>query len=205
MVVFPRSVLWISSVYWSATKVACVGGGRDYISVTEVTSEVSTEVVIVTERLRVSGRGRKWRRSSVFTSLVELAVKSCAELLHSCGINILDVFSDIPVFWLDNKLPTTFKHRTRNMQMYGDLYVAQKGYLSALHFWAYTLQVINILLFLSEINILALARSSEINILIYFDLKSRFLTYALHEMRILLVFKWNSTALLSGLNVKSTF
>ena len=34
------------------------------------------------------------------------------------------------------------------MQMYGDLYVAaQKGYLSALHFWAYTLQVVNILLF----------------------------------------------------------
>ena len=33
------------------------------------------------------------------------------------------------------------------MQMYGDLYVAQKGYLSALHFLAYTLQVVNILLF----------------------------------------------------------
>ena len=34
------------------------------------------------------------------------------------------------------------------MQMYGDLYVAaQKGYLSALHFGAYTLQVVNILLF----------------------------------------------------------
>ena len=31
------------------------------------------------------------------------------------------------------------------MQMYGDLYVAaQKGYLSALHFRAYTLQVVNI-------------------------------------------------------------
>ena len=29
------------------------------ILVTEVTSEVSTEVVFVTERLRVSGRGRK--------------------------------------------------------------------------------------------------------------------------------------------------
>ena len=37
-------------------------------------------------------------RSSVFTSLVELAVKSCVELLRSCGINILVVFSDIPVF-----------------------------------------------------------------------------------------------------------
>ena len=24
------------------------------------------------------------------------------------------MFSDIPVFWLDNKLPTTLKHRTRN-------------------------------------------------------------------------------------------
>ena len=91
-----------------------VGGGRVYSGVTEVTSEVSTEVVIVTERLRVSGRGRKWRRSSVVTSLVELVVKSCVELLRSCGINILVVFSDIPVFWLDNKLPTTLKHRTRN-------------------------------------------------------------------------------------------
>ena len=38
---------------------ACVGGGRDYSSATEVTSEVSTEVVFVTERLRVSGRGCK--------------------------------------------------------------------------------------------------------------------------------------------------
>ena len=28
------------------------------------------------------------------------------------------------------------------------VYVAQKGYLSALHFWAYTLQAVNILLFL---------------------------------------------------------
>ena len=85
-----------------------------FILVTEVTSVVSTKVVFVTERLRVSGSGRKWRRSSVFTSLVELAVESCLELLRSCGINILVVFSDIPVFWLDNKLPTTLKHRTRN-------------------------------------------------------------------------------------------
>ena len=37
------------------------------------------------------------RRSSVFTSLVELVVKSCEELLRLCGINILVVFSDIPV------------------------------------------------------------------------------------------------------------
>ena len=46
-------------------------------------------------------------RSRVFTSLVELVVKSCVELLRSCGINILVVFSDIPVFCLDYKLPTT--------------------------------------------------------------------------------------------------
>ena len=59
--------------------------------------------------------------------------------------------------------------------------------------------------FLSQINTLALTRSSGIHILIYFDLKSRFLTYALHEMKVLLVFKRNSTALPSGLNVKSTF
>ena len=37
-------------------------------------------------------------KSSVFTSLVELVVKCCVELLRSCGINILVVFSDIPVF-----------------------------------------------------------------------------------------------------------
>ena len=43
--------------------------------------------------------------------------------------------------------------------------------------------------FLSEINILPLTRSSEIHILIYFDLKSRFLTCTLHEMKILLVVK----------------
>ena len=34
-------------------------------------------------------------------------MKSCVELLRSCGINILVVFSDIPVFSLDYKLPTT--------------------------------------------------------------------------------------------------
>ena len=34
-----------------------VGGGRDYFSVTEVTREVSTEVVFVKERLRASGEG----------------------------------------------------------------------------------------------------------------------------------------------------
>ena len=45
--------------------------------------------------------------------------------------------------------------------------------------------------FLTEVNILALTRSSEIHILTYFDLKSRFLTYALHEMKIFLVFKSN--------------
>ena len=34
-------------------------------------------------------------------------MKPCVELLRSCGINILVVFSDIPVFVLDNKLPPT--------------------------------------------------------------------------------------------------
>ena len=36
------------------------------------------------------------------------------ELLRSSGINILVVFSDIPVFCLDYKLPTTKNIRTRN-------------------------------------------------------------------------------------------
>ena len=119
MVVFPRRVLWISSVYWSATKVACVGGGRDYFSVTEVTSEVSTEVVFVTERLR----GYLARDRIVME--VKCSYKpcwACCEVL--CGITtfvwnkysrILVVYSDIPVFWLDNKLPTTLKHRTCNI------------------------------------------------------------------------------------------
>ena len=40
------------------------------------------------------------------------------------------------------------------------------------------LQKLRFCCFLREINILALTRSSEIHILIYFDLKSRFLTYA---------------------------
>ena len=31
-------------------------------------------------------------------ALLSLCVKSCVELLRSCGINILVVFSDIPVF-----------------------------------------------------------------------------------------------------------
>ena len=42
-------------------------------------------------------------------------MKSCVEVLRASGINILVVFSDIPVFCLDNKLPTTLKHRTRNI------------------------------------------------------------------------------------------
>ena len=75
------------------------------------------------------------------------------------------------------------------MQMYGDLYVAQKGYLSALHFELICCRQLTFCCFLSEINILALTGSSEIHILIYFDLKSRFLTHALHEMKILLVLK----------------
>ena len=67
----------------------------------------------------MSGRGRKWRRSSVFTSLVELVVKSCVELPRSCGINILVVFSDIPAFCLDNKSPTTKNIWTRNRLLPG--------------------------------------------------------------------------------------
>ena len=39
----------------------------------------------------------RWR-SSVFSSLVEFVVKSCVELPRSYAINILVVFSDIPVF-----------------------------------------------------------------------------------------------------------
>ena len=66
------------------------------------------------------------------------------------------------------------------MQMYGDLYVAaQRGY------------TLTFCCFLTEVNILALTHSSEIHILTYFDLKSRFLTYALHEMKIFLIFKSN--------------
>ena len=77
------------------------------------------------------------------------------------------------------------------MQMYGDLYVAQKGYLSALHFELIRCRQLTFCCFLSEINILALTHSSEIHILIYFDLKLRFLTYTLHEMKIFLIFKSN--------------
>ena len=44
-------------------------------------------------------------------------MKSCVELLRASGINILVVFSDIPVFCLDYKLPTTLKHRTRNIDL----------------------------------------------------------------------------------------
>ena len=66
-----------------------VGGGRVYSGVTRVTS--LRGYVCLAEAVSDG-------RSSVFTSLVELVVKSCVELLRSCGINILVVFSDIPVF-----------------------------------------------------------------------------------------------------------
>ena len=36
-----------------------------------------------------------------------LVVKSCVELLRSCGINNLVAGSDIPAFCLDFKLPST--------------------------------------------------------------------------------------------------
>ena len=79
-----------------------VGGSRDYSSVTEVTSKVLAEAVLIEEVTWISGKRpslyRSDGRSSVFTSLVELVVMSCVELLRSCGINILVVFSDIPVF-----------------------------------------------------------------------------------------------------------
>ena len=48
-----------------------------------------------------------------------LVVKSCVELLRSCGINIRVVFSNIPAFCLDHKLPTTKNNRTRKI---GGLY-----------------------------------------------------------------------------------
>ena len=44
-----------------------------------------------------------------------LVVKSCVEFLRSCGINILVVVSEIPVFCLDYKLYLllkTFEHAT---------------------------------------------------------------------------------------------
>ena len=58
--------------------------------------------------------------------------------------------------------------------------------------------------FLSKINILALARSSEIHILIYFDLKSRFFNLCAAWNEDFACFQVKSTALPSGLNVKST-
>ena len=59
MVFFP-GVLCESVVFTEVRRRSrSVGGGRLYSGVTEVTSEVSTEVVFVTEKLRVSGRGRK--------------------------------------------------------------------------------------------------------------------------------------------------
>ena len=41
-------------------------------------------------------------------------MKSCVELLRSCGITILVVFSEIPEFCLDYKLPATKNIRTSN-------------------------------------------------------------------------------------------
>ena len=43
-----------------------------------------------------------------------LVVKSCVELLRSCGINNLVAVSDNPAFCLDYKLPTTLNIRTCN-------------------------------------------------------------------------------------------
>ena len=48
-----------SVVFTEVRRRSCVLAETVIILVTEVTSEVSTEVVFVTEKLRVSGRGRK--------------------------------------------------------------------------------------------------------------------------------------------------
>ena len=61
----------------------------------------------------MSGRGRKSRRSSVFTSLVELVVKSCVELLRLSGINIHVVFRH-PFVLIRQQ--TTYHFKTSNSQ-----------------------------------------------------------------------------------------
>ena len=58
----------------------------------------------------------------------------CGILLRLCGINILVVFSDIPVFCLDYKLPTTLKHRTRNRWIIGAVFVKWQEEIAGLHF-----------------------------------------------------------------------
>ena len=58
MVFFP-GVFCESVVFTEVRRRSRVLAEAVVILVTEVTSEVSTEVVFVTERLRVSGRGRK--------------------------------------------------------------------------------------------------------------------------------------------------
>ena len=50
-------------------------------------------------------------RSSVVTSLVELVVKSCVELLHSSGINIPVVFRHPCVLF---RQQTTYHFKTSN-------------------------------------------------------------------------------------------
>ena len=87
------------------SRVLNVDGGRDCSSVTEVTSKVLAEAVLieVTERLRgYLARGRVYIRVTEgqvqLQTWSDLVVKSCVELLHLSGINILVVFSDIPVF-----------------------------------------------------------------------------------------------------------
>ena len=61
------------------------------------------------------------QRPCVYTSVTEVKYSykpsvclSCVELLRSCGTNNLVAVSDIPVFCLDYKLPTTLNIRTCN-------------------------------------------------------------------------------------------
>ena len=53
---------------------------------------------IVTERLRVSDRGRVYTRMTEVKCSYKPSVSLCQVLLRSCGINILVVVSDIPAF-----------------------------------------------------------------------------------------------------------
>ena len=46
--------------------------------------------------------------------VVVVVLKSCVELLRSCGISNLVAVSENPAFCLDYKLPTTLNIRTYN-------------------------------------------------------------------------------------------
>ena len=104
---------WVNSVYWSVTKVAWEAW-RIWKVLTEVVYLLSCN----REVTWIFGKRPFLYKSYGSPSVVSSLAWACCEVLSGITAFVWNKYSgcvfDIPAFWLDNKLPTTLKHRTCN-------------------------------------------------------------------------------------------